>query len=73
MRKLGLGWRCWGIKVSPAKEHAMTNYMKDTMRLLRTRQLTGLSMMEFPSLRKMLEWFRRLLLGKRGGGASGEA
>jgi quercetin dioxygenase-like cupin family protein len=46
--------------ITHAKSHGMTNYMKDTIRLMREHKLTGLSMMEFPSLPKMPEWFRNL-------------
>lgn len=51
--------------ITHAKEHGMTNSMTDTIRLMKEHQLTGLSMMEFPSLPKMPEWFRNLLPKKK--------
>ncbi len=51
--------------VAHAKDHGMNNYMKDTIRLMKTNQLSKLSMMEFPSLPKMPDWFRNLIPGKK--------
>ncbi len=46
--------------ISHSKDYGMTTHMKDTLRLLKTHKLTGLSMMEFPSLPALPEWFRNL-------------
>ncbi|BDS10440.1 cupin domain-containing protein [Aureispira anguillae] len=44
-----------------SKDHGMTTHMTDTLRLMKTHNLKGLSMMEFPSLPKLPDWFRNLL------------
>ncbi|MDB4286261.1 cupin domain-containing protein [bacterium] len=48
-----------------AKDHGMTTHMIDTVRLMKEHDLTGLSMMEFPSLPKMPDWFKNLLPKKK--------
>lgn len=45
-----------------AKDHGMSTHMKDTVRLMKEHDLSGLSMMEFPSLPKMPDWFKNILL-----------
>lgn len=44
-----------------AKNHGMTTHMKDSVRLMKENELSGLSMMEFPSLPKLPEWFKDLI------------
>lgn len=48
-----------------AKDHGMTTHMKDTVRLMKNNNLKGLSMMEFPSLPQLPEWFRKLMPKKK--------
>ena len=50
--------------VAHAKDFGMTTHMKDSVRLMLSKKLTGLSMMEFPKLPKLPElpeWFKKLL------------
>lgn len=44
-----------------AKDHGMTTHMKDSLRLMKEHKLKGLSMMEFPSIPKLPDWFKNLL------------
>lgn len=48
-----------------AKDHGMDTHMKDTIRLMKEHQLTGLSMMELPSLPKIPNWLQELLGHKK--------
>ena len=47
--------------ITHAKDHGMTTHMKDTVRLMKENNLKGLSMMEFPTLSKLQDWFRKLI------------
>ena len=44
-----------------AKDHGITIHLKDTIRLMKAHKLTRLSMIEFPSLPKMPDWFKNIL------------
>lgn len=50
--------------IAHAKDFGMTTHMTDSVRLMMSNKLTGLSMMEFPKLPKLPElpdWFKKLL------------
>jgi len=50
--------------INHAKDFGMTTHMKDSLRLVKNEELTGLSMMEFPklpNLSKLPNWIKNLL------------
>lgn len=51
-----------------AKDFGMTTHMKDTLRLMKEHKLKGLSMMEFPSMPQLPDWFKNLLPKKKENG-----
>lgn len=51
--------------ITHSKDYGMTTHMKDTLRLMKEHQLKGLSMMEFPNLPELPDWFKNLLPNKK--------
>ena len=47
--------------ITHSKDHGMDTHMKDTIRLMKKHKLSGLSMMEFPSLPQLPKWIKDLL------------
>lgn len=51
--------------ITHSKDHGMTTHMKDTLRLMKEHNLTGLSSMELPSLPLLPDWAHKLLNKKK--------
>ena len=51
--------------ITHSKDHGMTTQMKDTLRLMKEHNLTGLSSMELPDLPLLPDWAHKLLNKKK--------